>query len=391
MTFIQEVYQVIRREMKMFVTYRTFTALTLVLPMVALLYFVVLLDKGVAKDIPVAILDQDNTPLSRQLSRMIDAAPAPKVVYYVADMLEGEKLMKQGKIDAIVAIPRDLEKDIYGFRQANVVAYINGANATKSGLLQTDIQTVLLSFSSGVEMQTLISQGISEKQADDMMMPVFYEKHILFNPFINYAYYLLPVFLSMILLIFTLLTTIFTFGMEFKNGTAPDWMAAANGNILAAFIGKSLPYTVIFMLMNLFISILMFEFLGLPMQGSRTLILVANLVFVMAYQGIGVLIVALLANLRLSLSVGGGYSVLAFTFSGMTFPVLGMSTVIRGLTYFFPLTYYMEIIIDQAMRGAPAVYSLDKLGLMSLFILLPLPFLPRLKRLAGDPKYWGKM
>ena len=88
------------------------------------------------------------------------------------------------------------------------------------------------------------------------------------------------------------------------------------------------------MLMNT----ILFKFVGVPLNGSVPLLFASGLVFVLAYQAIGVAISALLSNLRLSLSIGGGYSVLAFTFSGLTFPFLAMDLPVRIIGYVFPLT-----------------------------------------------------
>ena len=128
-----------------------------------------------------------------------------------------------------------------------------------------------------------------------------------------------------------------------------------------------------------------------PLNGSVPLLFASGLVFVLAYQAIGVAISVLLSNLRLSLSIGGGYSVLAFTFSGLTFPFLAMDLPVRIIGYVFPLTYYVDIFIDQAMRGAPAVNSFAYLGYMMLFLLLPLIMLPRMKKICTEEKYWGKL
>jgi len=365
--------------------------LSIGLPLMATAYFFILLDKGVATDIPIAVFDQDNSTLSRQAARMIDAAPAPKVAYYVSDMLEGERLMKEGKIDAVVHFPKHLERDILSTKQVKVMAYINGANVTKNGLLDKDIRMTMYTFSSGVEIQTLIKKGFSEKQAYDLMMPVYLEKHVLFNPYINYGYYLLPLFLSMMLLIFILMSTIFTIGVELKNGTAGEWLETGGGDIFASYLGKILPYTLIFTILTLFIDTVMFQLLGVPMNGNKGMVLLSSLFFVMAYQSIGVLIIGLLGNLRLGLSIGGGYSVLAFTFCGMTFPAMAMSPVIQTLGYLFPLTFHMNLFVNQAMRGAPELWSLPDLLALLLFMILPLFVLPRLRRMCSDEKYWGKM
>ena len=104
-----------------------------------------------------------------------------------------------------------------------------------------------------------------------------------------------------------------------------------------------------------------------------------------------VLIVSLLANLRLSLSIGGGYSVLAFTFSGLTFPIMAMWEPMQWVSKIFPFTFYTDIFVDQMLRGTPWVYSLPDLCYMSLFIVLPLLCLPRLKRVCTEEKFWGRL
>ena len=70
---------------------------------------------------------------------------------------------------------------------------------------------------------------------------------------------------------------------------------------------------------------------------------------------------------------------------------MAMDVPLQIFGYIFPMTYYVEIFIDQAMRGAPPVYTINYLGYMSVFILLPVVLLPRLKRICTDEKYWGRL
>ena len=135
----------------------------------------------------------------------------------------------------------------------------------------------------------------------------------------------------------------------------------------------------------------LFKFLSVPLQGNVMLLFVSGLVYVMVSQAIGVFMIAALSNLRLALSIGGGYSVLSFTFSGLTFPFMAMDLPLQIFGYIFPMTYYVEIFIDQAMRGAPVVNSFAYLGYMMLFLLLPLIMLPRMKKICTEEKYWGKL
>lgn len=372
-------------------SYKTFSRLSIGLPILSFLIFVAIFGTGVPHDFPVAVIDADNTSLSRKLVRMVDATQSAAVTYEVADMAEAEKLIKSGKADAVVYIPKNFEKDIYSTTQTDVALYINGLNLTKNGLLNRDLQTAITTFSSGIKIQMLMKSGMSEAQAYSSMMPIYYEKHLLFNPYTNYSYYLLPTFLPLMLMLFVLLTTIFTVGIELKNGTAAEWLACAKEDMSVALTGKLLPYTFIFYAIYLFMNTVLFKFMGVPLQGSATLIFVSGAVYIIAYQALGLAIIALLGNMRLALSLGGGYSVLAFTFCGLTFPFLAMDPLVRAAGYIFPLTFYVDIFIDQAMRAAPVTYSLHHLGFMMLFLLIPLFFTRRLRRMCTEPKYWGKI
>lgn len=382
---------VLTRELEMFSSHKTFSRLSVGLPIFMFFFFILLFKTGVPRDLPVAVFDQDRTPLSRQLVRMIDATPSARVAYQVTDMPEAERMMKEGLIDGVVLIPQGLEKDIFGNTQVHVLAYINGLNLVKNGLLDRDIQAALVSFSTGVQVQTLMHKGLTESQAMEKAMPLFYESHTLFNPYINYGYYLLPTFLPLMMMLFILLTTIFTIGVELKNGTAREWLSRAGDNAWVALAGKLAPYTLIFWGICLLMDTILFKFLGVPLRGSTAMIFVSGLVYVLAIQSIGAFLIILTSNMRLSLSIGGGYAVLAFTFSGLTFPLMAMDSYIHIFGYLFPLTFYMEIFIDQAMRGAPPAGSATWLGYMMLFLLLGLAVVPRLRKICSDKKYWGRM
>ena len=108
------------------------------------------------------------------------------------------------------------------------------------------------------------------------------------------------------------------------------------------------------------------------------------------YEGVAIALSALTANLRLALSLGGGYSVMAFTFSGITFPTIAMFGVARLFSKLFPLSYFSEFFVSQVMRGAPLSYDVDNLLYMTLFlVVVPLSW-RRLGRVVRESKYWGR-
>ncbi|WP_308659947.1 ABC transporter permease [uncultured Alistipes sp.] len=390
-SFLRDTAAVLRRELERLVRQPMYMVLMLLLPLLSFTFFAVLFEKGVAHDIPIAVLDEDRTTLSRKITDMVDATPTAMVSFEVQTMEQAERLMREGRIMAIVQIPDFFEKNILSNRQTHVEAYITGTNITVNGLLARDIQTAVTTFSAGIQLQLLTKQGLTDRQAMAQLMPVRFNKHVLFNPYTNYGYYLSPSFMPMMLLIFVIMTTIFVVGTELKRGTAGEWFATGGGSVGASVAGKLLPVTVVMFLVALAMLLIIFKVVGVPLNGSLWVILLATLLFILSYQAIGLFIVALLSNLRLSLSIGGGYSVLAFTFSGLTFPVMAMWPVMQYVSRLFPFTYYTDIFVDQMLRGAPAVCSLPDLGYMSLFILLPFLCRTRLRRICTEEKFWGKL
>ena len=389
--FFHNVCTVARREIDRLLHQPMYLVLMVILPVVSFSFFAILFGQGAIRNVPIAVLDQDHTTLSRKVVQMIDQTPTAMVSYGIQDMAEGERLMREGKVTAIVLIPAFFEKSILSNSQTYLENYVSGTNITVNGLLSKDIQTAVTTFTAGIQLQLLMKQGLTEKQAMAQLMPVRFDKHVLFNPHINYGYYLAPSFMPMMLMIFVVMVTIFSIGTELKLSTAREWMLAGGDSVWAALIGKLLPITTVMFLISLVMLIINFKIVGTPLNGSLAVILIATLLFILSYQSISVLIVSLLANLRLSLSIGGGYSVLAFTFSGLTFPIMAMWEPMQWVSRIFPFTYYTDIFIDQMLRGTPWVYSLPDLGYMSLFIVLPLLCLPRLKRVATEQKFWGRL
>ena len=389
--FFHNTCAVARREVRRLCRQPMYFVLMVLLPVISFAFFALLFGQGAIRNVPIAVLDQDHTTLSRKVIQMIDETPTALVAYGIQDMAEGERLMREGKVAAIVLVPRFFEKSILSNTQTTLENYVSGTNITVNGLLSKDIQTAVTTFTAGIQLQLLMKQGLTERQAMAQLMPVRFDKHVLFNPHINYGYYLAPSFMPMMLMIFVVMVTIFSIGTELKHATSREWMHTAGDSIAAALTGKLAPITIVMFLVSLVMLVINFRIVGTPLNGSLTVILIATLLFILSYQAISVLIVSLLATLRLSLSIGGGYSVLAFTFSGLTFPIMAMWEPMQWLSRIFPFTYYTDIFVDQMLRGTPWVYSLPDLGWMSLFIVLPMLCLPRLKRVATEEKFWGRL
>lgn len=210
--FLQNSCAAAQRELGRVKRQPMYFVLTILLPVVSFAFFALLFNQGAIRNVPIAVLDEDNTTLSRKVVQMIDDTPTALVSYGVQSMEEGERLIREGKVMAVVQIPAFFEKQILSNSQAHIENYVSGTNITVNGLLSKDIQTAVTTFTAGVQLQILMKQGLTERQAMAQLMPVRFDRHVLFNPHINYGYYLSPSFLPMMLMIFTVMITVFAIG-----------------------------------------------------------------------------------------------------------------------------------------------------------------------------------
>ena len=234
-------------------------------------------------------------------------------------------------------------------------------------------------------------RGVEPNVAMAQIMPIAFTTYGLFNPWLNYAYYVAPCFWAMIIVIATMLSTIYAVGAELRYSTSIEWLRSANGSLMGAIMGKLLPITLSLWLLSVVVAILIFGMFGAPMNGSWVVLALGIMALIVAYQAVALAVVAVTASLRLSLSLGGGYSVLAFTFSGITFPTMAMIGWVQPFTMIFPYTYFMRLYIDQAVRGSAWWLSMQDISAMLLFCLLPLLALRRLKKVLVNRKFWRKL
>lgn len=382
---------VARREVERIAASGEYRAVLLWLPLGVILFFALFFSQEVVGPLPVAVVDEDNSALSRKLVTMIRATPQTSLVEGCADMSEASACLLQGDVVAVVEIPQGFSKAILSGKHTEVLFYDSGTNVSSNSLSAKGVHTAITSFSVGVSLQRAEIKGATPDEALSSAMPIAFSTYGLFNPWLNYAYYVAPCFLVMILIIAAMLSTIYAVGSELRRATTVEWLRSANGSLVGALIGKLLPATCAMWLLSVAVGVLIFGLYGAPMLGSWIVLVVALLVLIMAYQSVAIFVVALTASFRLSLSLGGGYSVLAFTFSGVTFPTMAMFSAVQPVTMLFPYTYFMRVYIDQAVRGSAWWLSMQDIAAMLLFCLLPLLAYARLRRVLLNRKFWGRL
>ncbi|OYT11658.1 MAG: hypothetical protein B6I18_03460 [Bacteroidetes bacterium 4572_112] len=363
----------------------------LILPIGSLVFFASMFAEGKAENYAVAIYDADNTPMSRMVKSWVDATPEVEFTNTVYSLEEGRRLIEKGEVFGVLMLPKGLEDGVYSGDPKKIVLFYSNLNLSAgSGVSVATIKTIK-TISAGINLQKRLSKDKEMyEQAFESIQPIHLDKHTLYNPYINYAYYLATALFPTMLLMFILGTTIYIIGSELKYYTAEEWYASSGKSVLVAVSAKLLPYTVIFLIEVIFMNTLIFYQIGAPQNGDFFVLIFTEGLFVVAYQAMGVFMISVLPNMRLALSLGAAYASLAFSFAGLTFPLLAMHPLMQGFAHIFPLTHYMNVYINEAMKGLDIIYSLPSFAWLMGFIVLPFLLIPRLRAFMTKDKYWGK-
>ncbi|HPF52588.1 MAG TPA: ABC transporter permease [Draconibacterium sp.] len=359
-------------------------------PLIGILLMYFIFRESTVREIPIGIVDKDNSSLSVKITNAINASPDVNIVFRSQDLFQAKEMFEEGEIKAIVVIPEETEKQVFNGTQTALPVYINGTNVLLAGLIQRSVLTTMRTISGGAQLKRLMMEGKNYNDALVRVMPVNIQKHLLFNPFTNYTYFLSSAMLYIMLFLFVLLSSVYTLGNELKRGTGPDLLDKSNNSVRLAIVGKLAPYTLIFTGFAVFINLLLYKIEGMPLNGNLAAIIGGQFVTIITYQLLGIIFIGATINLRLAMSLASAYSMMAITFSGLTFPLEGMPKAAQIFATIFPFTWWEKLFISQSLHGSPISDALTYICYILIFQLVALAFLPLYKKYLGHEKYWGK-
>lgn len=376
---LSSILEVMRREWGILRTRPIYFFGMILAPFLTAFLLLYMMAGGLPQDMPVAVVDEDGTATSRALVRSLDAFQSSRVSLRTLSMQEALSAMRRGEVYAIYHIPRGLQAHAGSARQPKIHYYTNGSYLMAGSFTFRDMKMLSELASAKVGLQTGQARGRTEEQILGAIQPIRVQLEVMSNPWLNYSAYLTTTILPGVLQLMIFLITSYSIGVEIKRRTARSWLAAADGSMVRALVGKLLPHTLIFLLVGWSLQGLLYGWMGYPLQSSWWSMAGAMLALVLAAQSLGAFFVALIPILRMSLSLGSLLGMLSFSISGMSIPVSTMSPAVQVLSHIFPLRYYYQIGINQALVGAPWVEAMPLyLGLLA-FLLLPLVTLPRLR------------
>ena len=372
-------WNVMKRECQRLVSRPLYLFSMVAAPLFCYVFFTTLMGSGLPTDMPVGIVDQDQTSTTRQLSRTLDAFQQSKIVARYPTFNEAREAMQRREIYGFYYIPEGTTAQAQAQRRPTVSFYTNNTLLIAGSLLFKDMKTMSELASGAVVQATLLAKGATEEQAMAFLQPIVIDTHPLQNPWLNYSVYLNNTFAPGVLMLLIFMVTVFSIGVEIKERTARQWLRMGHNSIWISLAGKLLPHTAVFFLMGILYNVYLYGFLHFPCHSGIGPMLLATLCLVLASQGMGILMIGVLPTLRLGLSFASLWGVLSFSMCGLSFPLMGMHPTLQALANLFPLRHYFLIYVDQALNGYPMIYSWANYVALLLFMLLPFLVAPRLK------------
>ena len=378
---------VLLREWRRMTSRRLYFGVCIILPLFTLFFMATIFGNGQMENIPIGIVDQDNTASSRAIARNISAVPTFKVTRHFVNEEAARKAVQKKEIYGYLSIPPKFEQDAISGKNATLSYYYHYALLSVGGELMAAFETSLAPVSLSPIVMQAVALGVEQDRITTFLLPVQASNHPIYNPSLDYSVYLSQPFFFVLFQVLILLITVYAVGIEIKFRTADEWLFVAKGNMVTAVLGKLLPYTIIFILIGWLANYVMFGILHIPFQGSWLLMNMLTALFVVATQALGLFLFSLFPAISLIISIVSMVGSLGATLSGVTFPVTNMYPLVRDASYLFPVRHFTEMMQNMLYEGSGFIHLWPSVVILCIFPLLAFVLLPHLKRAIESHKY----
>ena len=295
---------------------------------------------NVLREMPIAIVDLDHTQGSRVLSRMIDETEQVHVYANSNSLTEAKQLFNDGKVNGIVLLPSDFEKNIYKGEQASIDIYCDAGYF----LIYKETMNAALkasgTFSGGVEIKRNMASGSSFNQAVQQQHPLNTKFFNLYNPSGAYGSFVMP---GMIIIILqqTLLVGIGMIGgagrEKNNNKSIAPGIMLRNG-VFSVIMGKGLAYFTIYIVNIVITLIWIYDWFGFPDKGSLLNIFMLIVPFLFSVIFFGLTISMLFRKRENSIIFLVFLSPIVLFLTGLSWPVSSLPKVLYFIAHIFPST-----------------------------------------------------
>ncbi|MDA0146231.1 ABC transporter permease [Vibrio sp. RW] len=318
--------------------------------------------QGIARDLPVAVVDLEHSQISQQFTRLVDASPTLQVSQKYSSVSEAAKAMIKRDIYGYVVIPRHFDRDIYLGLNPQVSVFYNSQFILIGKLVNSALLQAQGTFNAQLEVVKQLSHGdTTVKSALGQAVTVQSQITPLFNKNSSYAQFLVSAVIPALWQIMIVVGTILVLTANVRARGLKAWLSHSP---IKSLVSTLTPYVVLFLAFGIAFSFWFYCLLDWPFNGSFIALTVAQLLTVISCIIMGCLFFFLTLDPARAMSFAGAFTAPSFAFMGITFPVTDMNTAAQIWRSLLPVSHYIEVQTAQSSYGASAAQSLISLTSM---------------------------
>lgn len=317
-----------------------------------------------AKDIPVAVIDLDNSRLSHTFTEQLNTSPYLEIKTVLYTPTDPERLTYHDAHIAVLYIPRDFEKNHYSLMPNNIGVFYDNINAAQLGTLKEGLQEVIGELNGESGATQLGALGLNQDQTRAVLQGTALHERYLFNPVNSHTNSTTLGFLIFFGSMFFVFATI---GMVPRLKLAHQWNSELQRGFLS-LLSRLIPYLVCFSVSMIAGMGIMAVLGDLSLPGNYLMTIVAILLIAVSVGLMSILVGWGAANpgvaiSRMILFIPGG-----FILGGASGPLNLIPPAVQFISNVFPLVWAYRLFRDVAQRGAPLIDCLPVYGSHILYI-----------------------
>ena len=323
-----------------------------VVPLIYPLLYSWIYNNEVVREVPVVVVDNSHSQLSRKFIRMCNASPDVKVVAYVDDMDEGKMLIGRNVARALYYIPSDFQTRIYRMQQATISVYCDMSLVlTYKAAYQT---ALMVSQEMNSEIQIQLAGKYTKREEQVQAKPLEADGQALFSPAGGYGSFVLPAVLMLIIQQTLVLGIGLSAGTaresnRFQNLVPPD-RRYYHGMFRVVF-GKAMCYLMIYILMGAWLTIIVPRLFHFPCLAHWQDLLAIMLPYTLACIFFGMTVSCLVRYRENVMLIMVFVSVPLLFLTGVSWPQTEIPGFWQGVSSLFPSTFGVRAYIRLNSMG----------------------------------------
>ena len=232
---------------------------------------------NVLRDVPVVVVDESQTPLSRHYIRLLDATPQVRVQGVITQMPEARKRMKETEVAGVLSLPADFDAKVGRGEEAVFVSFNNTMAFLSYAALKEAFSGAMLALDDSVRPYQMVFLNPNVVQPVINTSSIQVQGIALYNESGGYATYLIPAVLMVIIFQTMLMVISMRCGKENEQRMRPllgvSRHDSSRGMAMNIVIGKSVVYVGFYALFAIFLLGLLPLVFDLPHLASPLLLI----------------------------------------------------------------------------------------------------------------------